>query len=772
MSISSSFKYPIKMAFIQTLPGIELVVGRELYKACKSIGISNYRLIKTLGGFDQVLIYQSNNFGFNLTRYGSIPGILKFNQFLCYPSIGVNLQDIFEKTKKFNFLGIVLLKLGLQAQKECYFKENDFVKTLNTYGISQDNCVILRTMGWNEFILILLQKEFKDIIKQMILLNYEELKIPNCSNNQLVFKTSSYIGLNYSELYGKDWDKDNSQVNLQTSGRTSQEIGLDSIIESEVLPSLLISAKSSNLEFIKNHWESEGYVANDVVGDYDIRVERINNDITWRNLVADILYFRYTFRDLINSTCTNITLTKPLKSINNKKDEKSRSQRGLEFKHPPDFLERIKNAQGFINIEYNSIEEIFGEQVAPILASQFSSLSALAQHPITGRAYWDMLRFPEFIMDSGAELGDNKREKEYIALTCAEALCIGAELRSYGTHGQVEKRFGRYSKLKGGVHQALLALEYFPSHIIDQFTDDNTAWRGYINAWDHGFFSMNEVIFVPTECLWNYELIWIVLHEIAHNLTYREKNLLNEDRDEIKAFLADKRDRKGGLKFIGEIVADLISYIIGFFGDFELFLKVFWKYYKKNQPSSLSHDDIIGPHLTRTFFVNLWDILYKKNWDRPDDDPVYTDIFSEEKLFKMFLKNISSIEEIINFDFKRKHFIAAKTVHFLMEIRPLILYINKLLSSKLKDRHGNKLDIRSKTSWLENSNVLEAFNSFKQGKTFYAQIDYPQAIMYLIFKHLNEEKSISEEYKFNFCMSALNSFANLQLKKVQNNLGQ
>jgi len=758
MSIPRSYKYPIKIAFIKTLPGIELVVARELYTACKSIGISNYHLIKSLGGFDQVLIYQSNNFGFDLTMHGTIPGILKFK-------------------KKFNFLGIILLKIGLQAQKECYFTENDFVQTLNRYGISQDNCIILRTMGWNEFILILLQNEFKDIIKQMILLNYEELKIHNCSdNNRLVFRTSSYIGFNYSELYGKDWDKDNSQVNLQTSHnnteRTSQEIGLDSIIESEALPSLLISAKSSNLELIKNHWESEGYVANEVVGDYDIRVESINNDITWRNLVANILYFRYTFRDLINSTCTNITLKKPLNSINNKKDEKSRGQRRLGFKHPPDFLERFKNAQGFINIEYNSIEEIFGEQVAPILASQFSSLSALAQHPITGRAYWDMLRFPEFIMDSGAELGDNKREKEYIALTCTEALCIGAELRSYGTHGQVEKRFGRYSKLKGGVQQALLALEYFPSHIIDQFTDDNTAWMGYINAWEHGFFSVNEVIFVPTECLWNYELIWIVLHEIAHTLTYRVKNLLNEDRDEIKAFLADKPDRKGGLEFIGEIVADLISYIIGFFGDIKLFLKVFWKYYKKNQPDSLSSDDIIGPYLTRTFFVSLWDILYKENWDSPDDDRVYTDIFSEEKLFKMFLKNISDVEEIINFGFKRKHFIAAKTVHFLMEIRPLILYIKKLLSSELKDRHGEKMDIRSKTSWLNDSNVLEAFNSFKEGETFYAPIKYPQAIMYLIFKHLNEEKSISEEAKFDFCISALNSFANLQLKKVQNNLGQ
>ena len=189
-------------------------------------------------------------------------------------------------------------------------------------------------------------------------------------------------------------------------------------------------------------------------------------------------------------------------------------------------------------------------------------------------------------------------------VSSAEVLSAGVELRSFDTLNRVGKLFGRYSKIKGGVSKALLSLEYFPSHIIDNFAR-NSPWRGFINISDYRQFSFSDVIFVRTETLWSPAHFWILFSEIARLLINRTSDdFFSNEHPLFKEFLSNKLYEKWWLGLVLDMFIDALAFSIGFFNNFDMFMKVTWQYLYEYDYKEQGQE-YFESRFARTFFVEL-----------------------------------------------------------------------------------------------------------------------------------------------------------------------
>ena len=154
------------------------------------------------------------------------------------------------------------------------------------------------------------------------------------------------------------------------------------------------------------------------------------------------------------------------------------------------------------------------------------------------------------------ELGN--KPDEGLSFKFTELLGHGLELRSYGTYDNVERPYGRFAKLKGGVQRALMAMEFLPTKILDRAAE---YWYGFINAYEEPkFFQLHEVIYVPSESLWKPKTWWALYHETAHILIDRYDYLASEKVPCIKTFIAPRTGYLASLKFFTELAAEIIGY--------------------------------------------------------------------------------------------------------------------------------------------------------------------------------------------------------------------
>ena len=141
---------PIKITFIQTLPGSEFQVAQELAKACGDS--KKFAILKAFGGWDIILLYPSD-FGFDLTKYGLIPGILKSNTLLCLPyrwteSEGQPL-DIIDELNLASFAGFSLIKFNYAGVSKVKEADENFFSVLNTKFPDNSHTLCLRSDGLN-----------------------------------------------------------------------------------------------------------------------------------------------------------------------------------------------------------------------------------------------------------------------------------------------------------------------------------------------------------------------------------------------------------------------------------------------------------------------------------------------------------------------------------------------------------------------------------------------------------------------------------------------
>ncbi|MCK5158160.1 MAG: hypothetical protein KAR08_03320, partial [Candidatus Heimdallarchaeota archaeon] len=274
--------------------------------------------------------------------------------------------------------------------------------------------------------------------------------------------------------------------------------------------------------------------------------------------------------------------------------------------------------------------------------------------------------------------------------------------------------------LRGGVQQVLIALASIPQMVARERLGYN--WDGFIIASDYKFSTINEVINVPFDALFNPHSWWALYHEFAHLFIAQHKELVNtevnKNYESINIFLANKREPNSWLILITEIVAEIIGFEIGFFNDYKCFMRLVWKYLVHIY--SIDNSDKLEQYIVRTFFVELYYRLYKVKNIKPEDLETVDDIYH------LMLKHIKQIEKHIGYQFKsKKYFIAAKNAKNIKELLPFLKDAKEVINHEFR---------MPKESEKTSNNTRRVVRDIKKGIVFTQNIESVEAVLYKFFK--------------------------------------
>lgn len=416
---------------------------------------------------------------------------------------------------------------------------------------------------------------------------------------------------------------------------------------------------------------------------------------------------------------------------------------------------------------YRLLKGYFGD-AAPMLATQLYALNSLTQNPITGAVYKDMRYYPNYIINEGSERYYEKNETvPPLGYKFARTLSLASELRSYGIYGHVERKFGRFSKLKGGVQRALLAMEYLPTRILQRSSIDH--WFGFINVWEEPkCWQLQEVIFVPSEDLWKPEKSWMLFHETAHILIERNPTLVSDNVGVIKTFLVDKIDQKYILRLFNEVAAEIIGYELGFFGDFDLLLNCLWPYLIRIE-STIREFAAIETYLIRTFFVEIWEECYGTLGEQGDMAVKITiqDFDNEKFLYQKFLTHIQKVENIIQkflprASFPDKDSIVSRKLLDIREFLPFLKHLHEEIQ-RLEVKTGKIL--RHQDKWKSDPNSKNIADGLLAGEIYWDSIDYPEVVIYHLVK--NQVMLTRKTDRVRSTLATIISFWNAQLQHME-----
>lgn len=710
----------IKMGCLQVLPGQEFQVVKALKEACKAKGTRNV-ILKGLGFYDIFIFYECEDFKSHLTMAGTIPGIINSYTFLCFPCLGCDTEDFFNKIEDTTFAGLSLLKFNHYSKKKLHEIEKLLVKYLNDKVANHWNT--LGTLGWNEVILLITYDNIQDIINALLDLNYkfefDEKK------SDFILKTFSYVGINHDRLPILE------KVTLNISEMQEfleSDFSLKAPIPDTIITSINISLQPLYYNHIKEYWDKEKFILHESLGNFDIvlkrRKDELGNEVemSWAYFLSCLLCFRQEFRTRINSTHTNIAT----KISGDKNGDKKKSQ-----KKEPERLKSVSqiNYEQGIDISYKKFDKVFKANT-PSLFNHFYTLNSAIQNAVSGYAFLDMKEYPLFLLESGkAHINDESSERtiDKLFLGATEVIRNGTSLRSYGIAGNQERVHGHFSEIRGGAQRALLAMEFIPDHVISRL---KSKWYGFINVGDPKFAHFNEVIICPTKSLWEPEQWWALYHEIGHIICERVP-WTKKDDPVIGSFLMNMPSPRVWHHFLIELFAEVLGFIIGFFSNFDLYNEVLWEHLINIEPTQKEFTPL-WPYLIRSFFVKLFELRFRRETitDKEFRDEVW--------LYKELLKHIEKIQNIPSVDRdwprREKLFFAANHCQTFKELYPIANHLN--LQIKLEEE---KKDISfAPPDYTKDRQIEKAMKSIMKGKVCYKNIHSPESLLYLIF--LNRRK--------------------------------
>lgn len=681
--------HAIRMCCIQTLPGSELSVANKLSEACQSLNIPNFAILKGFGSFDIILLYTAPDFEPLLTKAGLIKDILKSNLFFCFQYLSNDSRDFFDSLSRHTYTGLSLLKIDPQLQNIIPNIEVDFLSNLNKGEYHH----FLGTLGWNEIIFLLNSEDISQLVADIYKATTSTININGDLCNKFI-KTFSFIGINYKDLptisqikkgyrYIKQFLNDKPSMKEHLSG--------------DINVSISLSLEPKYTSNIKKYWLGKDFNIYDALGKDDI-VIRPNVNVTWGHILSSILDFRYKFRNQVYATKT---------SIHRKYNEKPTRQVYYIRRHKPS-----------IKFDYNVLSDIFGKPYAPRMASHFYALNSMLADPITGGSFYDMLKYHRYVFSAGELIKESGGDNRDFGLSAAEALKVGAELRSYGTYGTVEEASGRFSRLRGGVQRALLAMEFIPAYVLNKIDPHRSSkWEGFIISHEQKYSHINEIINVPSETFWKPTSWWALYHEIAHILIDNTR-WVTMDVPQIKNFFIQKEYREFWYKFLNELAAEVVGFELGFFGNYDLFLKLLWQFLKKIKP----FQEKVSPmelYLVRSFYVYLFYEHFVHNNIKKKE------IYDDDFIYSRWMQHVSHVEKITGDPFDRKHFFIAKNTDLFKELYSFSEYLFK----KMK-----KLNLQPNIDELNGHNSIAIWKTIKEGKIWWGEIECPEAILYKIFE--------------------------------------
>ena len=334
------------------------------------------------------------------------------------------------------------------------------------------------------------------------------------------------------------------------------------------------------------------------------------------------------------------------------------------------------------------------------------------------------------------------------ALVSAYMIGRGIEVRSYGTYDTIEEVTGRFAEFRGGCQLSLIAMELLPDVVMETLqkvvtasvSNKDVCWKGFITVTGEPKFShINDVINISPEALWNPVYWWVLYHEIGHVIVEKISILL-------KTPGANTYQQNRGYDAENELVeyaAEIIGYELGFFGDYNLYLKLLWDYL-----SNLKNlEDIpLVTYAIRSFIVELYAGYFRS--DIPNKISK-TDFFNFDVLYEKFIDHLNAIEHLLGRQiFHGKQFIASQNIKIFSDLYLFCSYL-------FQDVKTFKL--RPRNALLNTKNTKAVRDDLLNGRIWWDKIECPQAVLYHLFNNGN--------INFNTRMATLLSFWNQQTSK-------
>jgi hypothetical protein len=356
-----------------------------------------------------------------------------------------------------------------------------------------------------------------------------------------------------------------------------------------------------------------------------------------------------------------------------------------------------------------------GEKIGFELINHLYAFNSLIQNEITGNAYEDVSKFPKYLLKRTIEPQGILRGELLGAL---DALRYGCELRAYGTFDHFESGAGLFSRFKGGIQGALLALEFLPN---STFRKCGLEWKGFVvSGWSEKFLSFDQVINVPSNSLWDIYEWWGIYHEIGHVLINSVRGLINFRVPEIKRWLLNnvpESAQNHWLNILSELAAEVIGFEMAFYGDFDLFMKRVWNLISDLEPI---FTDLMGLYFYsfRTFFVWLYDNHFRrKNISK-------TQFEDCEFCFREYQRHIKTAAKIMGKNFPDVNFKPKEDAKLLCKLYEFAQLLHLFLS---------EYKLSGKESELNEKNTKEVFESIRAGRIWLGSIRSPSAVLYKIW---------------------------------------
>ena len=706
---------PVRISLIQTLPGKEFQVACSLREACLKAKINKYSLFKTLGGFDLIFIYEDIGYDKDyILEFDSNKYITNKSELYCYCEDKVtDLKGI----NSFDLAGLVRLKFDSITKNPIQTEQQLISKIKRIIG--EEDCII---GSLTDLFFILPRVDFSEVCTFINELN----NIIHSSGDMNNIKSFSYLSINYLAFLDHTFCDDEQHFPTKESFVLKFKSSLSKTIDTDLYPSLNIVSNTENIQEIKEYFLRYPYRVSSSLGYQDVVVrpklitkiahditelvchedcidfkDCINilkkiesrssllSEITWADFIYDLLHFRYYKGKLIHSTSTNITFNWQVGDRNHS----IISGEETDEIHSHDTEEKY--------YDFDLLRDIFKER-AISTAKYLYSFERLVRDPIFKYAYSDMLLFPLYMLVEASNRRKEVLEMEkynlpgktdqikkieseaaqFSRIAC-DALSSGCEIRSNGIHVNIEQKYSRFTKIKGGIIKALQAIEYIPTNLFQQASA--SPWYGFINIWEQSHIALlEEVICIPQRILWEPKDWWILWHECAHIFIDRDgkrnencdgTSLISENEPSIRAFLSDKNIHDTWKQFLTEIAAEIIGYEFGFCQNFELFFRSYWRYFFSLRETG-SHLRHVEPFIMRSFFVYLWSIYKDREIDACFDRLMQND----NDLHSEMLQHIEKIEKIINSKIYSKDRFIADSLTTIKELCPFIAHIDRSLN--------------------------------------------------------------------------------------------
>jgi hypothetical protein len=651
-------------------------------------------------------------------------------------------------------LAVTFVKLDAKHNRDYGEWKFELIERLITQAKSETRYVF-GTLGWYELVVITCGKTLETVIQESLAFG--------CAHHEVTAKTYSIICIGKTEF----------QQLLAKEEKPPSGLPFAEPVPSTIYPQLAISASPGSRKEIQGFWESarsqagDPFQIRDSVGKDDFLVlppERVS----WGSLLSNLLRFRQEHGTKVLYTQLRVAgKAGEIKNVSTD-DKKETSFTGKEASparsgSEPSWLLKLESGIQADLVAY------LGIHAAKRLISMTEYLYSMQRNPIVGDAFEDLLAYANDIPWNFQHKAEGVREPVPArGLMAADLIKQGVELRLYGIHGTTGELSLQLPPLRSGVHRILLGLEGFIYRILSNRLE--SKWPGFVNTSAKPFFSSVQTVNVPYNCLYLPTDWWAIYHEIGHIFIDSNEypHFLRRESPAVKTFLSrTKVDSDQWFDLLKEIVAEIIGYELGFYGDFDLFRKRLWEYLHQTllekrlnaeDPHALEERQV-EPYLIRSFAVKLYSSSFPQLGDTSMPDTI-------ESMYEAFLEHIEWVYESglkISIPRSTKCFLAAKHAKTLYDLKDFLYHVKNFFHEPVKNKKWplpKKTEIEIETGGTL-TNTGDVRKSLLEGRVWTSEVSYPEAVLFHLMQEEHKQDGSRKLLSIEVMLATVLTFWNL-----------